>query len=92
MEAQLGHVIKPDAGVVETPVSDVMMMRRLVEELQVMSLLQEVVPAVSSLSLPPPSPPTPLAPGSPYDARPGIYRFRGTPTPAPLSLSPPLSL
>ena len=85
VEAQLGHVIKPDAGVVETPVSDVIIMRRRrVEALQVMRLLQEVVTEVSSLSLSlprtPTPPPTPFAPGSPYDARPGIQRFRGTPT------------
>ena len=73
VEAQVGHVPKRDAGGVETPVSDVMMMR-LAEELQVMSLLQEVVTQVSSLSLslPPPSTPTPLPPGSPYGARPGV--------------------
>ena len=56
----------------------------------------ERVKGVTPLSLPPPPPPTPFAPGSPYDARPGIQRFRGTPT-APslfpsLSLSPCLSL
>ena len=49
----------------------------------------EVVPVLPPLS--PPSPPTPLAPGSPYDALPGVSRFRGTPT-APETPRPPLSV
>ena len=46
--------------------------------------LLKVVEGVKGVTpLSPPSPPPPLAPGSPYDARPGIQRFRGTPTRAP---------
>ena len=44
-----------------------------------------VVEEVLLFSLSSPPPPTPLAPGSPYDARPGISRFRGTPTAPSLS-------
>ena len=43
--------------------------------------LFKVVEGVTVMTpLPPPPTPTPFAPGSPYDARPGIQRFRGTPT------------
>jgi hypothetical protein len=44
-----------------------------------------VVEEVLLFSLSSPPPPTPLAPGSPYDARPGGSRFRGTPTAPSLS-------
>ena len=58
------------------------------------SLLLVLSGVALSLFTSPPTPP-PLTPGSPYDARPGIQRFRGTPTApethSPLSLSPSLS-
>jgi len=53
-------------------------------------LLKALLKLALSLSLSRPPTPTPLAPYSPYDARPGIYRFRGTPT-APETPRPPLS-
>ena len=49
-----------------------------------------VLTGVSLSLFPSPSPPTPFAPGSPYGARPGISRFRGTPT-APETRRPSLS-
>ena len=57
--------------------------------LQALSKVVQVVKGVTPLSPPPTT--KPFTPYSPYDARPGIPRFRGTPT-APETPSPSLSL
>ena len=70
---------------VELQVMSLLLLKALVQVfvLLLTALLQKALLKVAlSLSLSRTPTPTPLTPGSPYDARPGIQRFRGTPTPA----------
>ena len=87
MKAQVGHVIH-----LVWQVYLLIVLKGVQVSTPLLKPLVQVVKVVTPLSLSPPPPTTPFAPGSPYDARPGIQRFRGTPTPAPPCLSLSLSL
>ena len=95
------RVLHAPSGAVKAQVGDVIPLVWQVYLLIVLTGVPVSTPLLKALSkvpervkvLPPLSPPPttkPQTPYSPYDARPGIQRFRGTPT-APEPCSPPLS-